>query len=78
MSANLAAILYMVSGILFIMALRGLSSPETSRQGNYLGMAGMAINWRVSGHRNQPRSSRVDKAMAPDVVELVWPRRSRS
>ena len=43
MSANLAAILYMVSGILFIMALRGLSSPETSRQGNYLGMAGMAI-----------------------------------
>jgi NAD(P) transhydrogenase subunit beta len=43
MSANLAALLYMVSGILFIMALRGLSSPETARQGNYLGMAGMAI-----------------------------------
>ena len=43
MSANLAALLYVVSGILFILALRGLSSPETSRQGNYLGMAGMAI-----------------------------------
>ena len=43
MSANLAALLYLGSGILFIMALRGLSSPETSRQGNYYGMAGMAL-----------------------------------
>ena len=43
MSANLAAIFYLGSGILFIMALRGLSSPETSRQGNYLGMIGMAL-----------------------------------
>jgi len=43
MSADFAALLYLVSGILFIMALRGLSSPETSRQGNYLGMAGMAV-----------------------------------
>ena len=43
MSANLAALLYLGSGILFIMALRGLSSPETARQGNFFGMAGMAI-----------------------------------
>jgi NAD(P) transhydrogenase subunit beta len=43
MSANLAAILYLVSGVLFILALRGLSSPATSRQGNIFGMAGMAI-----------------------------------
>ncbi len=43
MSANFAAILYLVSGVLFIMALRGLSSPESSRRGNYLGIAGMAI-----------------------------------
>jgi NAD(P) transhydrogenase subunit beta len=43
MSANLAALLYLGSGILFILALRGLSSPETSRQGNYMGMAGMAL-----------------------------------
>jgi NAD(P) transhydrogenase subunit beta len=43
MSANLAAILYLVSGALFIMALRGLSSPATSRQGNMYGMVGMAI-----------------------------------
>ena len=44
MSANLSALFYLISGILFILALRGLSSPETSRQGNYLGIAGMAIS----------------------------------
>jgi NAD(P) transhydrogenase subunit beta len=43
MSVNLAALLYLVSGALFIMALRGLSSPATSRQGNLYGMIGMAI-----------------------------------
>lgn len=43
MTANLAAIAYLVSGILFILALRGLSSPESSRRGNMLGMVGMAI-----------------------------------
>lgn len=43
MSADLVALLYLVAGALFILALRGLSSPESSRRGNYLGMAGMAI-----------------------------------
>ncbi len=43
MSANLAALLYLVSGSLFIMALRGLSSPASSRKGNIYGMVGMAI-----------------------------------
>jgi NAD(P) transhydrogenase subunit beta len=43
MSANLAAVLYLVAGALFIMALRGLSSPASSRQGNMFGMIGMAI-----------------------------------
>ena len=43
MSANTVALLYLVAGILFIMALRGLSNPETSRQGNAFGMIGMAI-----------------------------------
>ncbi len=43
MAANLSALLYVVSGILFIMALRGLSHPTTSRQGNLYGMIGMAI-----------------------------------
>ena len=42
-SANLSAIFYLVSGILFILALRGLSSPDTSRQGNFFGVAGMTI-----------------------------------
>ncbi|WP_443970491.1 NAD(P)(+) transhydrogenase (Re/Si-specific) subunit beta [Sphingobium sp. CR28] len=39
----IAAFAYLVSGVLFILALRGLSSPESSRRGNRLGMAGMAI-----------------------------------
>ncbi len=43
MSANIAAVLYVVSGVLFILALRGLSHPTTSRQGNLYGMVGMAI-----------------------------------
>src|SRR5258705_7145005 len=43
MDANLVALLYLVAGVLFILALRGLSSPETSRQGNLFGMIGMAI-----------------------------------
>ena len=43
MGVNLAAFLYLVSGVLFILALRGLSHPTTSRQGNFYGMIGMAI-----------------------------------
>src|SRR2546423_7534673 len=43
MNANLAAVLYLVAGILFILSLRGLSSPASSRQGNFFGMIGMGI-----------------------------------
>src|SRR3569833_1094668 len=43
MSADLVAMLYLVAGVLFILALRGLSSPDTSRRGNLLGMIGMTI-----------------------------------
>ncbi len=43
MSANVTATLYLISGVLFILALRGLSSPESSRKGNIYGMVGMAI-----------------------------------
>jgi len=43
MNANLVALLYLASAVLFIMALRGLSSPETSRQGNLLGIIGMTL-----------------------------------
>ena len=43
MSANLTALAYLVASVLFILALRGLSSPVTSRRGNLLGMIGMAL-----------------------------------
>ncbi len=43
MDANFASFLYLVSGVLFILALSGLSHPTTSRQGNIYGMIGMAI-----------------------------------
>ncbi|HXZ02475.1 MAG TPA: NAD(P)(+) transhydrogenase (Re/Si-specific) subunit beta [Stellaceae bacterium] len=43
MSADLAALLYLVASIFFIMALRGLSSPESARGGNLFGIAGMVI-----------------------------------
>jgi NAD(P) transhydrogenase subunit beta len=42
-NANLAAVLYLVAGVLFILALRGLSNPASSRLGNLFGMLGMAI-----------------------------------
>ncbi len=43
MNASIASLLYLVSGVLFILALRGLSSPATSRQGNFFGIIGMVI-----------------------------------
>jgi len=43
MTADIAALLYLAAGVLFILALRGLSSPATSRQGNLFGMIGMTI-----------------------------------
>jgi NAD(P) transhydrogenase subunit beta len=43
MSLSLTAFCYLIAGVLFILALRGLSSPVTSRQGNRFGMAGMGV-----------------------------------
>ena len=43
MTSNIAALLYLISGILFILALRGLSSPESSRKGNFFGILGMIL-----------------------------------
>jgi NAD(P) transhydrogenase subunit beta len=43
MSADVGALLYLIAGVLFILALRGLSSPESSRLGNMFGIAGMTI-----------------------------------
>ena len=52
MNANLSAVLYLVAGVLFILSLRGLSSPASSRQGNFFGMIGMgiAIATTLAGH----------------------------
>src|SRR4051795_6510001 len=52
MNANLSAVLYLVAGILFILSLRGLSRPASSRQGNFFGMIGMAIaiGTTLAGH----------------------------
>ena len=43
MSTNIVAVLYLISALLFIFALRGLSHPETSRLGNIFGIIGMII-----------------------------------
>ena len=56
MNVNLAALLYLVAGVLFILALRGLSSPESSRRGNMFGMIGMAI--AVADHARRPSAGR--------------------
>ena len=53
MSPNVVALLYLAAGVLFILALRGLSSPVSSRRGNMLGMAGMTI--AVSDHARPDR-----------------------
>ena len=43
MSANFVAIAYLIAAVLFILTLKGLSSPATARRGNQFGMIGMAI-----------------------------------
>ncbi len=48
MSANLSSVLFLITGVFFILALRGLSSPETSRTGNFFGILGMILAIVVS------------------------------
>ena len=43
MSANFVALAYLIAAVLFILALKGLSSPISARRGNMFGMIGMAI-----------------------------------
>ena len=59
MSANLTALAYLIASVLFIMALRGLSSPESSRSGNVYGMIGMAI-------------AVITTVINPEVVSYTW------
>ncbi|HEY6023859.1 MAG TPA: NAD(P)(+) transhydrogenase (Re/Si-specific) subunit beta [Pseudolabrys sp.] len=57
MSPNLVALLYLVAGVLFILALRGLSSPDSSRRGNQFGMIGMTIAVLTTLGSHPPTSS---------------------
>ena len=57
--ADLTSLAYLVAAVLFIMALRGLSSPESSRAGNYFGMLGMFI-------------AVVTTALSPEVQSYTW------
>ena len=59
MSANLTALAYLIASVLFIMALRGLSSPDSARSGNVYGMIGMAI-------------AVVTTVINPNVVSYEW------
>ena len=59
MSANFTALAYLIASVLFIMALRGLSSPESSRAGNIYGIVGMTI-------------AVITTIVDPDVVSYVW------
>ena len=70
LSPGFAALAYLVSGVLFILALRGLSSPETSRQGNVYGMAGMAIAVGVT-LLTLGGAGRLDLASHIDTIVLI-------
>ena len=59
MSGNLTAIAYIVASVLFILALRGLSSPDTARSGNFYGIIGMVI-------------AILTTAVNPEVVSYGW------
>jgi len=57
--ANLTAFAYLVAAVLFILALRGLSSPETSRRGNIMGMIGMTI-------------AVLTTVLSPEITSYLW------
>ncbi len=59
LTVNLTALAYLVAGVLFILSLRGLSSPETSQRGNRLGMLGMTI-------------AIVTTVLNPEIVSYTW------
>src|SRR5665213_3292384 len=77
MNANITALLYLVAGVLFIQALRGLSNPESSRRGNMLGIVGMviAIATTLASHPPAAAGSWIlviaGKVPMPSMPELV-------
>ena len=67
---------YLIAGVCFILALRGLSSPETSRRGNFTGMIGMAIAvGRRCGRtcRRRSRRTRRSHILQAELLMLDWP-----
>ena len=73
MSANLSALLYLVAGVLFILSLRGLSSPASSRQGNFFGMIGMgiAVATTLASHPPADGLHHVGEHVITDVLRFV-------
>ena len=71
MNANLAALAYLLCGVLFILALRGLSSPVTSRRGNQMGMAGMAIAVAVTPRHTLEGGRPGHRHREPDRVGVL-------
>ena len=69
LSGNQVALAYLVASVFFILALKGLSSPLTSRRGNLFGMIGMAIAVVVTLTltRNWSSSSVASRSVAPSV-----------
>src|SRR5690554_3355013 len=59
LQANVTELAYLVAAVLFILALRGLSSPETARAGNTMGMVGMAI-------------AAITTIMSPEINSYGW------
>src|SRR3954447_15159615 len=54
---------YLVAGVCFILALRGLSGPESSRRGNRIGMVGMAIAVLTTLYTHVPTNALANTAM---------------
>jgi H+-translocating NAD(P) transhydrogenase subunit beta len=71
-----ATLAYLVSGVLFILALRGLSSPASSRRGNRFGMAGMAIAVVTTLITHMPMHTpepvELNSYVGPDLDALAW------
>ena len=70
---------YLVAGICFILALRGLSSPASSRRGNRVGMVGMAIavvtTLAIHEHRRRSVGDRASPSLIGGAIGLVTARR---
>ncbi len=63
---------YLVSGVCFILALRGLSSPDTSRRGNWTGMVGMAIALVTTIITHVPRTGAAGELAGFDASSVDW------